>query len=202
MCFSIVRIWRNDCKSVTNFSVLCLSEEFLKLSTRTNQKSRPNYIYCVWWKSIAIKIFQTLSEMLLNNLQGRLTIFLIIMCFYSGIVTLFYLHNPVRKYRYLSVHLRSKSLKRVGLPIIFKLFCVKIAEDYGNYPMYNPRSHCYGCDRLQLNAGDTKVRLMRILLALVFQVCLSFGFFFLYALQSLCQRIDKQNLKWFLKCQK
>lgn len=27
---------------------------------------------------------------------------------------------------------------------------------FGNYPLFDPTSHCQGCDRIRLNAGDTK----------------------------------------------
>ena len=28
---------------------------------------------------------------------------------------------------------------------------------FGSYPLFDPTSHCNGCDRIRMNAGDTKV---------------------------------------------
>ena len=42
------------------------------------------------------------------GLHHRLTIFLMCICVYSTIITVFYFKNPVQKFRYLSVHIKSK----------------------------------------------------------------------------------------------
>ena len=47
---------------------------------------------------------------ILFSLHHRLTIFLICICVYSAIITVFYFKNPVQRFRYLSIHIKSTLL--------------------------------------------------------------------------------------------
>ena len=103
----------------------------------------------------------------------KLTIFLISLCVYSSIISLFYFKNPVRKFRYLSVHIRSKYFWAKGKDFFFKYriqttTCTDIQINIFSHfdlghelspfiPLFHPESHCNGCDRIRMNAGDTKV---------------------------------------------
>ena len=81
------------------------------------------------------------SSSTIANFHNRLTIFLVCLCIYSGIITTFYFKNPIRKFRYLSVHIRGQ-------------------QDLAFEPLFHPKSRCSGCDRIRINAGDTKVSIV------------------------------------------
>ena len=84
------------------------------------------------------------STSTIANFHNRLTIFLVCLCIYSSIITIFYFKNPIRKFRYLSVHIRGH-------------------QDSAFEPLFHPKSHCRGCDRIRINAGDTKVRILNLI---------------------------------------
>ena len=83
------------------------------------------------------------SSSTIANFHNRLTIFLVCLCIYSGIITTFYFKNPIRKFRYLSVHIRGQ-------------------QDLAFEPLFHPKSRCSGCDRIRINAGDTKVSIIYV----------------------------------------
>lgn len=56
-------------------------------------------------------MFRSNKHSLVGGLHQRLTIFLACLSVYSVIISVFYFKNPVQKFRYLSIHVRSKSFK-------------------------------------------------------------------------------------------
>ena len=53
-------------------------------------------------------MLRTNTKVSVGNLPHRLVVFLICLSVYSIIISIFYFKNPVKKIRYLSVHIRSK----------------------------------------------------------------------------------------------
>ena len=90
---------------------LCFKSEVILMCLffiRSKSLSNPVFLKTLCFSIMSRQYQNPAHTNIVPGLHHRLTIFLMCICVYSTIITVFYFKNPVQKFRYLSVHIKSK----------------------------------------------------------------------------------------------